>query len=321
MDVLLHNPIANMPGPEFLIFYGVIAFGVLVIAKLMLRPGDPTHHMKTPPVPTNPDPYRIAFLRGGVNEALRLAVYNLHRQGYLQTGDPDKKGADQTLRATDGSQPAGKLNPFEQLIRDRTRSSTYPSELFKQVRSTEIDALKEAYETQLLDEHLILNPKPFAEAFRIRLIATAILMGLAVYKIAIALSNGHRNVGFLIAMAAISLIILFVGGYKRRISDLGRRYILQMQKAFGDDRQRAAAMANDPNSDLSLITVGVLGLAVLDGTEMAALPTLFQRANAASASMAGCGGFGLGSSGCGSSGCGGGGGGCGGGGCGGCGGG
>jgi len=319
MEVLLHNPIAEMPGPEFLIVYGVVAFGVLVIAKVMLRSSDPTHHLKTPPVPPQPDPYRIAFLRGGVNEALRLAVFNLHRQGYLEAHDPDGKGDTQTLRPMDGKRPPSKLNAFEQWVCNRTHGSIKPSDLFKRVRSDEIDRLKHDYEAQLLKEQLILNPKPAREAFRIRLIATTILMGLAGYKLTVALINGHRNVGFLIAMAAIALVILFVGGYERRLSDLGRRYIKQLQDAFGDNRAQAAAVANDSTSDLALITVGALGLGVLKETEMNALPTLFQRSDAAAgaAVFTGCG---MDSGGCGASGgCGGGGGGCGG--CGGCGGG
>ena len=57
------------------------------------------------PIPTKPDPYEIAFLRGGENEVTRLLAFDLINRGYLRVaekGKPTGKGTDTVIEADPG---------------------------------------------------------------------------------------------------------------------------------------------------------------------------------------------------------------------------
>ncbi len=53
----LLNYIDNMPGPTFLVFYGVVIFATLGGCWLWRSLSDPTRGLALPPIPKDPDPY------------------------------------------------------------------------------------------------------------------------------------------------------------------------------------------------------------------------------------------------------------------------
>jgi hypothetical protein len=67
MNWRLHNLIADMPGSEFLWLYGCVAALVLVTCWWKMQQEDTTASLPSPPIPTQPDPYEIAYLCGGEN--------------------------------------------------------------------------------------------------------------------------------------------------------------------------------------------------------------------------------------------------------------
>src|SRR4051812_6594217 len=85
MDWLLHNPIADLYGPSFLLLYGGVIALIVVDALWVRGRSDPTTDLDPPDVPTKPDPHAIAYLRGGANELTGLVIFDLLRRGYLQT--------------------------------------------------------------------------------------------------------------------------------------------------------------------------------------------------------------------------------------------
>ena len=60
MDWFLHNPIGDMPGPQFLVFYLLVIVLTTVGASLWRKAADPTRALAPPGVPLYPDPYEIA---------------------------------------------------------------------------------------------------------------------------------------------------------------------------------------------------------------------------------------------------------------------
>ena len=76
------NPL-DFPGPQFLWFYVVVGAFVLILLYLVrgaMESGT------TPRIETS-DPYLIAYLRGGKNEAARVATVSLIDRGLLQEKD------------------------------------------------------------------------------------------------------------------------------------------------------------------------------------------------------------------------------------------
>src|SRR5215212_9798794 len=69
----------DLPGPQFLVFYGVFAAVILLVVLVLTRYTEDG----APPRVNLSDPYGIAYLRGGKNEALRIATVSLIDRGLL----------------------------------------------------------------------------------------------------------------------------------------------------------------------------------------------------------------------------------------------
>ena len=91
MDLLFNNPLANMYGPTFLLFYGSMIVFTLIGCWIGLRLLDHTGSLPVPLIPSKPDPYKIAYLRGGENEVTRLIIFDLLQRGYLQRTADDNR--------------------------------------------------------------------------------------------------------------------------------------------------------------------------------------------------------------------------------------
>lgn len=80
MDFLFDNPLANLYGPYFLIFYVSFITCTIIGYRFLRARIDKTAHYAIPPIPVNPDPFEIAYLRGGANELARAAVFSLNQK-------------------------------------------------------------------------------------------------------------------------------------------------------------------------------------------------------------------------------------------------
>ena len=73
----------HLPGPRFLVYYGVIVVIVLVAAALLMRFSDATRTEEPPSIPDSLDAIEIAFLSGGLSAVLRTVFYDLRQRGFL----------------------------------------------------------------------------------------------------------------------------------------------------------------------------------------------------------------------------------------------
>jgi len=72
------NPF-DLAGPQFLLFYLILGGGVILMLGLLRRARESGDTLKV----NLTDPYLIAYLRGGKNEALRLGTVSLIDRGFL----------------------------------------------------------------------------------------------------------------------------------------------------------------------------------------------------------------------------------------------
>src|SRR5438067_4383703 len=77
----LLDAIATMPGPQFLVLYACVIALTLFVCRLLLRRADSTAALPPALVPSEPDPYEIAYLRGGEKELTRLLICELIERG------------------------------------------------------------------------------------------------------------------------------------------------------------------------------------------------------------------------------------------------
>lgn len=344
----MHNPIADMYGPTFLWVYGGVTLIALTLCWGYVRWRSAGAGGPPPPLPKDPNPLELAYLRGGATEAIRLITFDLTRRGLIEF-DPASSSSE--LKAVELEDRQADVSDIEAIVlrafRARRRVETpLRNEGVVAAVDRHFDDVKRRFER----EGLLADAGAAFSAYTARVVGTLIIVGLGGYKLIVALLKGRTNVGFLILIGVAGVMALYFLCRPRRLTSKARAYLERLQAAFrpppiGTSWRSAArgstsasalpaAFSTTPPDDsesLLPLFVGLHGLHVLNGTAFGYFPIMFAQAPPATPGTSwlasGCGSVtscGAASSGggssCGSS-CGGGGGGCGGGGCGGCGGG
>ncbi len=291
------NPL-DLRGPEFLLFYAVIGLAVLVWLLYARGHDEDGESRRTPRLS---DPYLIAYLRGGSNEAVRVACVSLVDRGLLEVAD------DGTLR----TKPHVNRLPIrlEQEIVDLFRNPIAATVLFD---DPAIRGACRGYDEELTQLGLLPNEATMRARRRRLAPALALLLGLALAKMAVGLSRG-RPIGFLILLAGL-FALLAIWMHNARQTGSGRALIADLRRLFARLKQRAATLKPGASSSDTALLVAVYGLGALPAARFSWARRVFPKTSGGAMSWGGGGSCG---SSCGSS-CGGGGG-CGG--CGGCGGG
>jgi len=292
------NPFA-WSGPAFLLFYLVLAVGVILACWFRTRHGgNPVAIAQTE---LTADPYRIAYLRGGAKECVRVAVFNLvdrglltHEGTYLST---KRKAAAQELRrnldrgiavACEGGRSASRI-------------AEHPKVALACVE----------YDRELRAKGLL--PDAAEKRARLGLMAGAlvILIGVAGIKIAVALSAGRSNMGLLVFLTLVACVVSAVV-CNPRISASGRAALSSLGTLMNRLKVTATRLKRGGASNEALLLAAIAGLAVLPVESFDFIETIYPRPKPSGGDGGGGGDAGGGGSSCSSS-CGGGGG------CGGCG--
>jgi uncharacterized protein (TIGR04222 family) len=312
------NPL-DLTGPEFLRFF--LPYGICVLALAWLLRAAAQYTLGPRPdarwtpgaYPREGDAYAIAFLRGGAPEAVRTVMARLVGAGLLNVesrlvrslGEPDV-GAVQ-------------LQPIEQTAWSAlTPGVPMPaSEAEQRVRDASWEHLA-SIETLLTGEGLLLGYEGRRAYWFLTALAWLATAGLGLAKLAVALSRGRTNIGFLLILVAAFTFAVFRWLSPPRQTNPARRYLDWLQESHRGLVAMLTAGQRNGAGELALAT-GIYGLTSIPA--LANLGIAFQpvqpvrRDASSSCSASSCGSSG--SSDSGGSSCGGG---CGGGGCGGCGG-
>lgn len=277
MDLLFNNPIANMYGPTFLLFYGSIIGLTLFGCWVGIRLLDHTGSLPALLVPSKPDPYEIAYLRGGEIEVIRVTIFELIQRGYLQRIED----SDQIQRTLDHPNVQS-LPPIARQLFDGFSS---PSETQKILQGEVPPQLKEScrfYEQRLHSEQLLTSPEIRGGVRLIGLLGALIIVGLGGYKLLVALANGRFNVGFLVIMGIVALIVLLLICQTPRLSQRGKTYLKQLSLAFDGLKQPMPTLAvNTPEVNPNLaLAIGLFGVGVLAGTPYDYYQQMFRRSTA-----------------------------------------
>jgi len=320
MDWLIHNTVGDLAGPPFLAFYIAVIVLTCIACRRAIRSRDATGFREPPPIPGRPDPYEMAYLRGGENEVIRTGYFALLRRGYVQVVKAKKrfqKVTESRICRVDSPPPEGELSALELRLYRESATPRAAAEMFKSggLASKIADACS-IYRKRLEAEELLSPPEVKSASWPTWLVGTAVLLALGGYKLAVAHAKGRTNVEFLVILMCVGPILLglvVAVASARRLSDRGRAYLKGIKIAYQGIKKpapRANVAATDDTA--AMLMVGVFGLATLKGTAHSGYSDMFAQAATASGSSGGCGGAGCGGGGCGGGGCGGGCGGCGG---------
>jgi uncharacterized protein (TIGR04222 family) len=302
MDWLVHNPVADLSGPAFLVAYALFAAAVIVALRLQVRAADTSETLALPPVATERDPYEVAYLRGGGNELLRFTIFDLVRQGFLRICDPPKAGKAPQQIVQTGAGGIENLSGFQREVVTFYAVPHTTAELFKSPLPAQAQAYGDvSYKTALETQRFYSAPEVHGTATLVRLYGALALTAFAAYRLYLAMVKGHNNVIFLVIETAIALLLLLVLTAVPRLSRRGREFLARLATAL----RPAAAGPVVAGVGVLPILIAATGMGALAGTEYAQMNVLFPRQSSTSSSGCGSSGGSGGGSSC-SSGCGGG---------------
>ncbi len=306
MDFLFDNPLANLYGPYFLIFY--ICFIILTIIgyRVLRTRFFHTAHFAIPPIPVNPDPFEIAYLRGDTNELARAVVFSLNQKNLLKFANGEKTSH---IYPTNIEFDKRVLKPIERTALEWFGITRETKELFAQKDglATALKSYGDTFQARLEMQNFFPDAEMTRRNNRLALKAFLIFGGLGAYKIAAAILGGYWNIFGIVFVTVIGLFVLGIAAKIPRLTTLGKTYLERLQIAFErikpSNHNPLFAPETVPSAtfaavDPFLLSVGVFGGAALAGTIYSDYNRAFERAhNQSATSSGGCG------SGCGSSSC------------------
>lgn len=189
------NPF-DLRGPEFLLFYFVLSFVAVVVVRHLVRQAEP----ETGEPVRLTDPYLIAYLRGGVAEAVNVAVISLLDRNLI-TADGT------TLAPARDRSAAGVTRDLEKSI-----LKALPIALTKLLG--QLQGSLSGYQSHLLRHGLIASEGLKAYRRNVYLAALTLLGGSAILKISIGVSRG-RPVILLVILAVLAAIVLTVAAFPK----------------------------------------------------------------------------------------------------------
>jgi uncharacterized protein (TIGR04222 family) len=311
MNFLFENPIANMHGLIFLFFYGAIISITAITFYLSKSKLDWTAKQPIPLVPQNPDPYQVAYLRGGENELIRTLIFSLTQKGFLLITNYDNTSY---LSLAQNQPNWTTLTELERSILAYFQTNRETKEVFRGL-SNVIAPFATQYEQQMVNNHLV-TPKDVIYKVRVfSFLAFGIVALIGGYKFLAAVMQGRSNVIFLVIFTIIAFIVFMILGKTKRLSQKGEKFVEAIQNAFDKLKYNQNIPANSTtfNSfDPNLLAMGIFGTSVLVGSQYGDFEQAFHRSTASGGSGCGsaCGSSSCSSGGDGGGGCGGCGGGC-----------
>ena len=311
-----------MYGPYFLVLYSIFIVSTIVVYRVLKKRLDQTAHFSLPPIPQNPDPFEIAYLRGGANELARAVIFSLNQKNLVKFINEEKSSR---IYPTADVFDRRSLKPIERTALEWFGTTREVKDIFQ--KDGLAQTLKPYYETfqaRLEMQHFFPGEEFRKRNVRLTLQAFLIFGGLGIYKfIAAFFYNGYTNIAGIIIITLIGLFALAAAAKMPRLTKLGETYLKRLQIAFDRIKpsnhypvleQAAVPSGRFAAVDPFLLSVGVFGGAALAGTVYSDYNQAFQRAQSQTANNSGGCGSACGSGSCSSGGDGGGG-------CGGCGGG
>jgi uncharacterized protein (TIGR04222 family) len=250
MDILINNPISLMYGPYFLFFYGVIITVTIMGCYLILRGN--LFNSTIAEIPSQPDPYEIAYLRDGEKAVAKLACLELVQKGFLQANN------NSIVRSLENADLSS-LKPIEKTIFDwvyqpRTASDFNYDYTFNSAIAQHCESYKQYLETAGYFHSVAKN-------YLVGGVSAFIILGLGSYKLISALSRGHHNVLFLIEMAIAATIIVASISLPlyNRVTANGKRYLDNLKQTFSGLTGSLQSPPTEPDYNTSLL-VAIFGL-------------------------------------------------------------
>ncbi len=287
------NPF-QLTGFSFLFFY--LLFGIAVVWGLRVSIRQLESAGATPQQNMT-DPYLIAHLRAGNNEALRVATVALLDRGLLTASGT-------SLTTKNGKSFGAAQRPIEKAILHHYEKSAESHTIFSDAPAK---AACNVYEKTLRTQGLLADAGTYVKRLPLVAIGLAILIGVAATKVSIAFSQGRHNVGFLIFLAFVFAVMAIGIGFRRR-TGAGDAMLADLRSLFSRLKNRAKTLRAGGATNEAALLAAVFGISALAVDNFPFLESLYPKRSSDGSSCGSSSSCSSGSScsgGCGGGGCGG----------------
>lgn len=285
-------------GPQFLGIYAAVAILANWWLRHRYRRRETTATISR--LEFSSDPYQMAFLRQGDEEAINVVIFSLVDRGLLEEADGKVR-----LARPDARELARR--PIEQAVLACFADWAEPKQA---LRDAEVRRTCGRYGEHLVRHRLLAGPDTYAERRAAFLAALALTGGIAAARLLNALLQGRHNVGFLILFALVCATCLYFA-YRQRLTGLGEDTLERLQRLFAALKRRADRIVPGGATHDAVTLAALFGIAALPAASFPYASRLFNKTapgdsggSGGSSSDGGCGGGGCGGGGCGG-GCGG----------------
>jgi uncharacterized protein (TIGR04222 family) len=261
------NPF-DLPGPQFLAFYGVLATVTILVVALATRKAEGG----APPRVNLSDPYSIAYLRGGKNEALRIATVSLIDRGLLTYQEGER------LVTTPDVAPDLAQRAIERALLGKFKTPDSATAIFTDSR---LEYACADYMRSL--SHLGLLPSPDDRDARHRrfLMALFVLLGVAGIKLILAFMRGRSNVGFLLVMTGVAVVVAYKVTHPSRTTR-GSAFLADLRTMFAGLKDRRLSILPGGATGEAALLAAVYGLSMLPAEVFPYVQTLYPKAASSS---------------------------------------
>lgn len=242
------NPF-QLTGFRFLGFYVLVGIAVVWGLRIWLRQRETAN---APPQQNMTDPYLIAYLRAGANEALRVATFALVDRGLLVARE-------EKLKRKDVDAVGVAQRPIEKAILQFYAKEREAYEIFKDRGAK---AACENYAKVLKDQGMIATADTFKQRLVPAVIALTVLVGVTWTKISIALSQGRHNVGFLAVLTAVFACVVLYAWFIRR-TGRGDAMLADLKSLFSRLKSRAKSLHAGGQTNEAALLAAVFGLSAI----------------------------------------------------------
>ncbi len=256
---LSSNPIALMHGPTFLIFYYITVISIWFSFQGIIKKRVEKNYF-VQPLESNIDPNLLAWLRSGEEGLLLLCLSFMLENKHIEALKGNK------LRTISSPKSKQLLNKTNMALLEHFSVPAGPETAYPLITNLNLYCRQKA-----LNRNLIFDKKEKQIQCNLILLVITIIWALAIYKIIIAINNGHENIVILIlSMFFLTFSFLLFNREKWREPPLtpeGRDYLQRMEKLLtnaGGDKNKWLISILSGASLTSLNTVYYLGSSIIE---------------------------------------------------------
>ena len=260
------NPL-DFKGPEFLLFYIILACVSHLIFRRFINNNE---NNPLPSALDMTDPYAIAYLRGGKEEAARVAIFSLIDRGLLKANRDKVKTVN--FKSNDFTK-----RKIEKAAVEFFLNEAQPNYFFF---DTKLELACAEYKALMVRNGLTVNSDQHKFRSSAMLITLIPILILPLSKIYVALLRGHTNIGILVALTLMNLNLLFqiVSNPRTKTGSLFLSYLGQM---FSELKNRVPALEPGGKTNEAALCAAVFGLSSLTYGSFSFVQTLFPDASKA----------------------------------------